>query len=188
MSKKVIKDFSNLSELKKDFRMSEMDKKEYQSFWVKNKSDFRKMISKKNYKWLASKEESDFKILEKQDNVVYNKIEHLFSIPSKRKWLIHIICNFLPLSRSKIIPRLPYENTKCPITHFSLTDLESIKVGKGNAREKHLGFTGFKTDVILSGVALNELYNFVIHYVKDFDSPYGQIINHALDSLRNENK
>ncbi len=188
MSKRIINDLSKLSEIKKDFRRSEMNKEEYQEFWVENKSNFRKMISKKNLTWLYSNKDSDFEILEDKNKVVYEKINQYFSKKSKRKWIIHIICNFFPLKKSKIAPRLPNQETKCPFSGLFLTDLESIKTGKNNARDKHLGFTGHKTDVILSGVALNELYNFVITHVKDYDSPFGQIINHALDNVRNSKK
>jgi len=55
-----------------------------------------------------------------------------------------------------------------------------------NSRSKHIAFTGKQTDVLICGIALNEIVRFVNNHVDDYDSKFGQIINHALDNLRNE--
>jgi hypothetical protein len=51
-------------------------------------------------------------------------------------------------------------------------------------RDKHLAFTGRETSNVLCGIAVHELYRYVIDYTYKFDTQSGQIINYALDELR----
>jgi hypothetical protein len=51
-------------------------------------------------------------------------------------------------------------------------------------RDRHIAFSGVNTNVFLSGIALQELYRFVINCTKDFTSKEGQIVNFALDEKR----
>lgn len=186
MSEKKVKDLSELNFLKKKIRQSEMDKKEYQEFWRENKYEFRKMVAKKNKRWLENnKDETEFHHYKAYPEV-YQEIEKIFSNEKSRKFLIHTICNFFPLNNCRQVPRLSKEKTTCDITNNRLTDLDEIKTGKNDARNKHIAYTGKKTTVVLCGIAVQELERFVLKYVKDFDSPYGQIINHALDQIRSK--
>jgi hypothetical protein len=186
MSEKIIKDLKDLNFLQKEIRQSEMDKKDYQEYWKDNKSKFRKMIASKNKKWLdRNKNESEFKHY-KEYTEVFNKLENMFGNESSRKFLIHTITNFFPLNNCRQVPRLSKEKTTCDITSKLLTDLDEIKTGKNDSRNKHIAYTGKRTTVVLCGIAVQELERFVIKYVNDFDSQYGQIINHALDKIRNE--
>lgn len=183
---KDLKDLKDLNFLQKEIRQSQMDKKEYQEYWKDNKSKFRKMIANKNRKWLdRNKNESEFEHY-KEYPEVFNQLENMFSNESSRKFLIHTITNFFPLNNCRQVPRLSKEKTTCDITSNLLTDLDEIKTGKNDSRNKHIAYTGKRTTVVLCGIAVQELERFVIKYVNDFDSQYGQIINHALDKMRNE--
>lgn len=183
---KKLKSFQDLSTIKNDVPQQEMSKEEYQSLWRKNKLKFRKMISEKNIEWLKDcSDRAEFILLEETNDALYLKINEFFDDERKRKWMIHIICNFFPLNESKQVVRLPEGKELCSLSNLAITDLDSIRTGKNDSRKKHLSFTGKKTDVILSGVALNELVRFVYHYVENYESRNGQIVNHALDSIRN---
>ncbi len=185
MSKKI-KDLSELSFLKKDIRKNEMNKEEYQEYWRENKSKFRKMISKKNKAWLIENSESEFNFIEETNDGLYLKISKMFDEPKKRKYLVHIISNFLPLNESKQVVRLPEGKDLCDLSQLPITDLDSIKSGVNDSRNKHIAFTGKQTDVLICGIALNEIVRFVNNHVDDYDSKFGQIINHALDKVRNK--
>lgn len=157
------------------------DKDEYQAGWRKNKYNFREMVAKKNRAWLLKQsEESEFEYYKEFPNI-YNKIFNMFHDEKKRKWLIHIITNFLPVSRAVKVPKIPTNKHICPFTGYELTDTHSLLTGD---RDKHLGFTGDKTDVIMSGVALQELERFAIYCTKEFDTREGHIVNFALDQIR----
>ena len=185
MSEKKINSFQDLKEYKKSVRYSELDKKEYQKFWKDNKYKFRKMVAKKNRRWLeANKDETEFHHY-KECVKSYKEIESIFKNEKSRKFLIHTICNFFPLNNCRQVTRLSKENNTCDITNNELTDLDEIKTGKNNSRNKHIAYTGHSTTVVLCGIAVQELERFVLHYIQDFDSPFGQIINHALDKKRN---
>lgn len=186
MSKqKKVKSFQDLRYLKQDLN-SKLSKDEYQSQWRDNKRKFREMIAKKNKKWLdANKDESKFEYY-KEFPKVYERIEKIFSEKKSRNFLIHTISNFFPLNRCQQVPRLPEKRNTCDISDFKITDLDSIITDKNNARDKHIAYTGENTNVLLCGIAVQELERFVYKYVKDFDCPYGHIINHALDKKRNE--
>jgi len=186
MSKSIkLNSFQDLSTIKKNVSKQQMSKEEYQSHWRKNKLKFRKMISEKNMDWLKDfSDKSEFILLEEPNDDLYVKINAIFDDDKKRKWMIHIICNFFPLNQSKQVIRLPKGKETCSLSNLPITDLDSLKTGKNNSRQKHLSFTGKKTDVIISGTALNELVRFVYYYVKKYESRNGQIINHALDCIR----
>jgi hypothetical protein len=173
---------NDLSELQK-LVDAKSEKADYQNNWNKNMYQHRKMVAKKNRKWLeANKNKSEFK-----DYIpfpdVYEKIDKLFCDDKKRKWMLHIITNFLPLNESKLVPKLPADRKECQITGFKLTDVKDIVI---KDRDKHLAFTGRETTNVLCGIAVQELYRYVIDYTHKFDTQCGQIINYALDELRNK--
>ena len=175
---KKLNSLQDLGNLQKEIRHNTMNKQEYQDYWKSNKYKFRKMIAKKNKVWLTeNKQNTQFKY--------YEKIDDMFSVDKSRKFLIHVITNFFPLDNCVQVPKLPKEKNYCDISDLQLTDLDSIIVGKNNARDKHIAYTGKSTSIVLSGIAVQELERFINKYVDDFDSPYGHIINHAFDKLRN---
>jgi hypothetical protein len=154
---------------------------EYQKEWRDNKFRFREMVAKKNRKWIeANSQESDF-VYYKEFPDVYAKIEDLFSQESKRKWMLHIMTNFVPLNKACQVPKLPSNISTCCIAGYELTDMKSIMTGD---RDKHIGFTGERTNIILSGIALQEIHRYVIDRTYDFDSQAGHIINYAFDQIR----
>jgi len=186
MSERKINNLQDLKKVKKEFRQSDLDKKEYQEYWKDNKYNFRKMVAKKNKRWLeANKDETEFHHY-KASPEVYNTIQSIFKNERSRKFLIHTICNFFPLNNCRQVPRLSKENNTCDITNNKLTDLDEIKTGKNDARNKHIAYTGHKTTVVLCGIAVQELERFVLNYIKDFDTPFGHIVNHALDEIRSK--
>ena len=161
------------------------EKEEYQAQWVRTKYQHRKMIAKKNRRWLSeNSDNSEFKPHVEFPNV-YDFICKKFEDEKSRKWVLHIITNFLPLNRAKIVPKLPSDRNTCPLTEYPLTDVKNIILGN---REKHLAFTGENTNVVLSGIAVQELNRFVLDYTIDFDTPYGHIINFAIDDLRKKSE
>ena len=97
--------------------------------------------------------------------------------------MIHIITNFFPLNRTQQVVLLREENPVCPFGGYKLTDVNGIRTGN---RDKHLAFSGANSNVFLSGIALQELNRFFLEYTYQFDTREGQIINFALDKLRNE--
>ena len=60
---KNLKKFKQLSELKSVLTHEEFElqKEEYQNMWKKNKSSYRKMVAKKNRKWLLENNKSQLK-------------------------------------------------------------------------------------------------------------------------------
>lgn len=185
MSKKnrTLKSLKDLGEIKKDLPKPEFNsKEEYQEHWRQNKYEFREMVAKKNRRWLEENQDSDFKYY-KEYSDIYEKISNLFSKEKSRKWVLHLITNFLPICNAKQVPKLPSNKHLCPITKFQLTDLNSILTGD---RDKHIAFTGLKTDVVLSGIAVQELERFALNMTKNFDTPNGQIVNFALDKARSK--
>ena len=174
------KSISDLSELT-NLVEQKQTKSEYQIEWQKNMYTHRKMVAKKNRKWLEeNKDKSEFKPY-KDYPEVYEKIDKLFCDDKKRKWILHLITNFLPLNDCKIVPKLPEDRKTCQITGFKLTDMKNIVT---QDRDKHLAFTGRETSNVLCGIAVQELYRYVIDYTYKFDTHCGQIINYALDELR----
>jgi len=162
---------------------TEESKKEYQKQWQFNMEKHRKMISKKNKKWLednsSNTEFKDYKPFPE----FYNKINVLFNDESKRKWILHLIANFLPLNKSKQVPKLP-NKVNCKITDLPLTDFNSILTGD---RDKHIAYTGEKTDALISGIALQELNRFVCYCIDNYETKEGQIVNYLLDKIRTNN-
>jgi len=184
MESNKFKSFSDLKSLKQESPKNNFEsKEEYQEFWKENKKEFRKMVAKKNKRWLDENKSENF-IYYKEYHNIYMKIDKMFEKESSRKWLLHIINNFFPTKRSVQVPKLPPSKSTCGITFFKVTDLDKIRTGIYESREKHIAFTGEQTDVILCGVAIQELERFIYHYIKDFNTPNGQIINYALDKLR----
>jgi hypothetical protein len=159
------------------------EKDAYQLKVREGKFKFRMMISKKNRKWLKSKK-SPLEPYTKFDDV-YKKIEEIFNTDSKRKWLLHIITNFFPLTKAKQVTRLAVNKNVCAISGFELTDVNGILTGN---RDKHIAYTGEKTNVVLSGIALQELERFVIDCTHNFDTKAGHIVNYAIDELRVKEK
>ena len=97
--------------------------------------------------------------------------------------MIHIITNFLPLNRVSQVVLFREENMTCPFTDYKLTDTNSILVGN---RDKHIAFSGANSNVYLCGIALQELNRYVMEQTFMYDSREGQIVNFALDKLREE--
>lgn len=163
------------------------EKEVYQEEWVRNKYNHRKMIAKKNRKWLQANESpSEFTLMNDSHNFgdypeVRERIMNLFMDEKTRKWILHLITNFLPLNRAKQVPKLPSDRKFCQLSNLELTDLKTIV---SSDRDKHIAFTGFQTSNVISGIALNELYKFVIDFTYKFDTQEGHIINYALDELR----
>lgn len=159
------------------------EKEEYQKAWAEKDFILKKMIAKKNRRWLEeNKHQSDFTEYEENKDV-YKNISSFFFNENKRKWIIHIITNFLPLNKSRQVPKLPINKNICPFSSLELTSIKDIKIGD---RNKHLAYIGENTNVVLSGIALQELYRFVINYTYDFYSREGQIINFCIDEIRNK--
>lgn len=188
MGEKVYKELGKLSALISEedrVKLDEQEKKEqYQKGWRENKFKHREMVAKKNRKWI--KVESENSELDEYEEVpdVYAKIEELFAQESKRKWMLHIITNFIPLNNAEKVTKMPVRKNTCCISGYQLTDVKRILTGD---RDKHLAFTGKETNIILSGIALQELYRFVINHTYDFDSQAGHIINFAFDKIRTKN-
>ena len=189
MSKTRTNDLQELRRMiaEKNTKVVSSEKEEYQEFWKKNNFIHRKMVAKKNRKWLQSNATpSEFFIMNEENDFgdyphVKERIVEYFKDEKKRKWILHVITNFLPLNRAKQVPKLPKDRKVCPFTDLHLTDVKNIMVGD---RDKHIAFTGYQTTNVLSGIALNELYKFVIDHTYNFDTPEGHIINYALDDLR----
>jgi hypothetical protein len=186
---KKIKSFNDLSELKNLFSQDELtnkqfteDKAKYQEDWVRNTNGHRKMIAKKNRRWLLENNDSPLKeYIEFTD--VYKKIDSFFKDDKMRNYIIHIITNFFPLNRTQQVILFREENNICPFTDFPLTDLQGIVIGN---RDKHIGFSGANSNVFLSGIGLQELNRYVLEHTYTFQTREGQIINFALDKLRKE--
>lgn len=175
---------NSLDELKKivpSETIKEQDKKEYQKKWKENKYEFRKMIAKKNRRWLTENSNIEQFASTIKRPQVYQLISNMFEEEKKRKWLIHIIANFMPLDLAKQVPKLPSGKKYCPFTQLPLTDTNSLLTGD---RDKNIAYTGRNTDVVISAVALKELYRFVIDCTKNFDTKAGHIVNYALDEER----
>jgi hypothetical protein len=190
MSKeKDTKNFNQLSDLSNLFTEEELvdkknteDKQKYQENWVRTTNGLRKMIAKKNRRWLVENKESQLKeYIEMPD--IYEKIKTYFEDDSKRNYMIHIITNFFPLNRTQQVTLFREENPICPFSGYKLTDLDGIRLGN---RDRHIAFSGANSNVYLSGVALQELNRFVLEYTYQFETREGQIINFALDKLRKE--
>jgi len=183
------KQFNSLSELKNLFTDKELvdkknveEKQKYQENWVRTTNGHRKMIAKKNRKWLLENKDCQLKDYV-EFPVVYDKIKSIFEDDNKRNYMIHVITNFFPLNRTQQVVLLREENPVCPFGGYKLTDLDGIRTGN---RDKHIAFSGANSNVFLSGIALQELNRFVLEYTYQFDTREGQIINFALDKLRNE--
>lgn len=183
------KQYNSLSELKNLFTEKELvdkknveEKQKYQENWVRTTNGHRKMIAKKNRKWLLENKDCELKEYV-EFPVVYDKIKSIFEDDSKRNYMIHVITNFFPLNRTQQVILLREENPVCPFSGYKLTDVDGIRTGN---RDKHLAFSGANSNVFLSGIALQELNRFVLEYTYQFETREGQIINFALDKLRNE--
>jgi len=191
-SSKKPQSFNQLSDLKNILSQDELieqqendhklAKSKYQEDWVRNTNGHRKMIAKKNRKWLLENNKSSLK-----DYIpfpdVYNKIDNLFKDDNTKKYMIHIITNFMPLNRTQQVVLFRKENTLCPFTNYQLTDLNGILVGN---RDRHIGFSGANSNVFLSGIGLQELNRYVLEHTYTYETKEGQIINFALDNLRKE--
>jgi hypothetical protein len=186
-SDKKNKSFNQLSDLSNLFSKEELEdkklqeeKKKYQEDWVRNKNGYRKMIAKKNRRWLIENNQSELKEY-KEFKDVYKKIASYFEEETKRNFLIHIITNFFPLNRVKQVVLFREEKIRCPFTDYELTDINSIMTGN---RHKHIGFSGANSNVYLSGIGLQELNRYVLEHTYTYETREGQIINFALDELR----
>jgi hypothetical protein len=188
-NEKKTKSFNDLSELKNLFSQDELDNKKfiedktkYQEEWVRTTNGHRKMIAKKNRRWLLENNESELKQYMAFPDV-YKKIDSFFKDDKKRNYIIHIITNFFPLKRTQQVMLFREENNICPFTDYSLTDLQGIVIGN---RDRHIGFSGANSNVFLSGIGLQELNRYVLEHTYTFQTREGQIINFALDKLRSE--
>ncbi len=177
---KILLSESDLIEQKNEEQ--KQDKEKYQEDWKRKISAHRKMVAKKNRRWLLENNECELKEF-KEFPEIYQKILSYINDDKKRKYIIHIITNFFPLNKTKQVVLFREENIKCPLSDFELTDMKGILTGN---RNKHIAFSGENSDVFLSGIALLELNRLVLEYTYQFDTREGQIINHALDELRNK--
>ena len=190
MSKeKNFKSFNQLSDLSNLFSKEELDdkkfveeKQKYQEDWVRNTNGHRKMIAKKNRRWLLENNESQLKEYIPFPDV-YKKIHDFFQDEKKIKYIVHIITNFFPLKLTNQVVLFREENNICPFTNNKLTDLNGIMIGN---RDRHIGFSGVNSNVYLSGIGLQELNRYVLEHTYTFETREGQIINFALDKLRKE--
>ena len=183
------KSFNSLSELSNLFTEEELfdkkyveDKQKYQENWVRVTNGHRKMIAKKNRRWLIENKESQLMEYMKMPKI-YEMIKSYFEDDNKRKYMIHIITNFFPLNRTQQVSLFREENPICPFSGYKLTDLDGIRLGN---RDRHIGYSGANSTVFLSGCALQELNRFVLEYTYQFETREGQIINFALDRLRSQ--
>jgi hypothetical protein len=183
------KKLNQLSDLKILFSQEELnikkeveEKEKYQEEWKRNSNAHRKMVAKKNRRWLLENNECQLKQYIAFPEV-YKKIGTYFEDEKKRKYIIHIITNFFPLNKTQQVVLFREEDIVCPFTDYKLTDMKGILTGN---RDKHIAFSGVNSNVFLSGVALQELNRFVLEYTYQFDTREGQIINFALDKLRND--
>lgn len=179
------KTFNQLSELKTILTTEdtfELEKEKYQESWKRNKSAYRKMVAKKNRRWLLENNKCELKQYMKFPDV-YKKILSYFEEEKNRKYIIHVITNFFPLNRTQQVIMFREKNMKCPFTDYMLTDMQGLLVGN---RDKYIAFSGANSNVFLSGIALQELNRLVLEYTYQFDTREGQIINFALDKLRSE--
>lgn len=157
-------------------------KEKYQEDWKRNTNGHRKMIAKKNRRWLLENNQSQLKeYIDSPD--IYKKIDSLFKDDNKRKYMIHIITNFFPLNRTQQVVLFREENNVCPFTDYKLTDLNGIVVGN---RDRHIAFSGANSNVFLSGMGLQELNRYVLEHTFTYETREGQIINFAIDKLRKE--
>lgn len=186
--KKPIK-FNQLSDLSNLFSKEELDEKKYieekqkfQENWVRTTNGQRKMIAKKNRRWLLENNESQLKEYIPFPDV-YKTIEENFKDDKKRNFVIHIITNFFPLNKTRQVVLFREEKNICPFTQYNLTDLKGLVVGN---RDRHIGFSGSNSNVYLSGIALQELNRYILENTYTFETKEGQIINFALDKLRKE--
>jgi hypothetical protein len=192
MSKTKLKSFNQLSDLKTILSEEELieqkvneeklAKEKYQEDWVRNKNGHRKMVAKKNRRWLIENSQSQLKEYIPSPDI-YKKIHSYFQDEKKRKYIIHIITNFFPLNRTQQVVLFREKNNVCPFTDFKLTDLNGIVVGN---RDRHIGFSGANSNVFLSGIGLQELNRYVLEHTYTFETREGQIINFALDNLRKD--
>lgn len=157
-------------------------KEKYQEGWVRTTNGHRKMIAKKNRRWLLENNTSKLKDYIPSPEI-YDKIHSYFQDDKKRSYLIHIITNFFPLNKTEQVVLFREENNICPFTNFKLTDLNGIIVGN---RDRHIGFSGSNSNVFLSGIGLQELNRYVLEHTYTYTTREGQIINFALDKLRKE--
>lgn len=183
------KSFNQLSDLSNLFSKEELDdkkyqeeKQKYQEDWVRNTNGHRKMIAKKNRRWLIENKDCQLKEYIPSPDI-YKKIHSFFQDEKSRKYLIHIITNFFPLNRTQQVVLFREKDNVCPFTDFKLTDLNGIITGN---RDRHIAFSGANSNVFLSGIGLQELNRYVLEHTYTYDTREGQIINFALDGLRNE--
>lgn len=187
MSKKKVigTSLSDLSKILTDEEKQSLDKNNYQAEWNKKTNKYRRIISEKNRKWLKdgrkkAVKENHFDYFKQYDNY-FEKIVDDFNDPKKVNFYIHLISHFLPVNRTFKAPKIPDNKHICPITKLELTSIKDILTGD---RDKHLAFGSVNSDVLLSGIGLQELERFALACTKDFTTKNGQIVNFALDEVR----
>jgi len=173
--KKATKTINDLSQLS-----SVLSKEEYQNLWAEKRTNWREQVARKNKRWLKDNEKSELKqyIEHKQ---VYELIKSYVLDDKKRGYMIHIITNFMPLNCTKQVVLFREDAPICPFTKYKLTDLQGLMIGN---RDRHIAFSGINTNVFLSGIALQELYRFVMDCTKNFTTKEAQIVNFAIDEKR----
>jgi hypothetical protein len=152
----------------------------------KKENDMKRIIAHKNKKWLIKEKGAVVKPVHNSDNtIIADKIQTLFKEEHSRKWVLHLMSNFLPMGSVTPVS-LVKDSARliCPLSGYILTDATKIKVGD---RDKNLGFSGLNSTVLLSGIAIYELNNFAIRSCDDLLSQNGQIVNYHLDKMRLKN-
>jgi hypothetical protein len=185
MSKKKLNNLKDLSTLLTDEQKNAIDKNEYQAKWQKKTNKYRRVVSEKNRKWIKDGRKSAIQSMHfdffKQHQEYYDLIKTEFENPRKTNFYIHLLSHFLPIDRTFKAPKIPMNKHICPITKLELTSIKDIMVGD---REKHLAFGSNTSDILISGIGLQELERFALDYTKMFNTKNGQIINFAIDEVR----
>jgi len=182
---KSMKSLSDLQSLLSSEQKDEISKADYQEKWEKKTNKYRRVVSEKNRKWVkdgrksaVSSKHLDYFV---QHQEYYDKIELDFKDEKQVKFYIHLISHFLPVDRTFKAPKIPSNKKTCPITKLELTSMKAIMTGD---RDKHIAFGSETSNILLSGIGLQELERFVLDMTKCFNTKNGQIVNFAVDKVR----
>jgi hypothetical protein len=171
-----INSFADLSAIVGNGTEEEVEKRKFTEY-------MKRIIADKNRKWLIRCFGNSInpEIRENSEDIA-KKIRHLFDEQHSRNWILHLISNFLPCKNANQVALVKEDVIlTCPISGYLLTDLQKIKVGD---RDKHIGYSGVNSRILLSGIAVYELYKFAMECTAEPFSRRGQIVNYHLDKMR----